>query len=381
MKKLIFLTIILFIGIVLLKINENNNKNYEEKGVFISYIDYQILKNKTAFETEKIIEDMVSNISYLGLNTIILQVSAFNDSIYYSDIYKSSKVVVEKEGDELPLDILNCFIEKAKLKNIKVYAWINPFRIRNKNDISDINKDSYYYKWLDTDNIERSENGIFLNPASSEVIDYITLIIEELIKNYDIKAVLFDDYYYPSETIDLKTYEESDKKVSLKEYRINNINKLIEKSYKKVKSSNPNIKFGLSPSGNIENNLEKEYLDIESILNKDYIDFVIPQLYYGFNNTNKPYLDTLKKWESISNNKDLYLALALYKSGKQDAFALNGKNEWIENSDIIKKQIIAGRNVKNYKGFFIYRYEFLFNKLDNDILDKEIDNLKTITVN
>ena len=51
-------------------------------------------------------------------------------------------------------------------------------------------------------------------------------------------------------------------------------------------------------------------------------------------------IETLKKWHSISNTKDLYIALSLYKSGEIDKYALEGEKEWIDNSDIIKKQIM-----------------------------------------
>lgn len=191
---------------------------------------------------------MINNVYYYGLNSIILQVRPFSDTIYPSEIYQSSKVVSEKEGDPLELDILQYFIEESKKKNIEIYVWINPYRIRSENDISDISKESYYYKWLDTNNIERSENGIYLNPASQEVLDYITSGLKELCENYDIKGIIYDDYFYPSDTIDLENYEETDKSITLKQYRINNINNLLEESYKTIKSVNEDIKFGISPA-------------------------------------------------------------------------------------------------------------------------------------
>ncbi len=392
MKKLIIFFMIVLIMILYIgctpkdesKVQEvskeiKNQQALEERGVFISYIDYGVLNGKNKREMESIITKMIDNISDFGLNSVILQTSPFSDSIYPSKIYKTSHVVVKKEGDELPLDILKFFIDKAKEKNIDVYAWVNPYRIRNENNIEILNKEAYYYKWLDTSNIEISKKGIFLNPASQEVLDYITKGLEELCNNYDIKGVIYDDYYYPSETIDLKDYEKTDKRISLKEYRINNINKLIEQSYNTIKKVNKNIKFGLSPAGNIENNLDKEYLDIKNILKSNKIDMIIPQLYYGFNNTSKPYIKTLGEWSNINeNNLDLYVALSLYKSGNIDKWAGQGQNEWLENDDIIKKQVLVARNENNYKGFYIFRYDNLFNNISNEKLNAEVDNLKSI---
>ncbi len=387
MKKI--LLIVITVLTVFLIVNSMTKETKEEtpvvkeeqevRGVFISYIDYSNLKNKTKEEQEKIITEMINNVYYFGLNSVILQVRPFSDAIYPSEIYQSSKVVSEKEGDPLELDILQYFIEESKKKNIEIYVWINPYRIRSENDISDISKESYYYKWLDTNNIERSENGIYLNPASQEVLDYITSGLKELCENYDIKGIIYDDYFYPSDTIDLENYEETDKSMTLKQYRINNINNLLEESYKTIKSVNEDIKFGISPAGNIENNLDKEYLDIEYILKQEYLDLIIPQLYFGFNNSTKPYIKTLEDWSNLNvNNKDMYIALALYKSGKIDTYAGNGENEWLEETNIIKKQILISRNEKNYKGFYIFRYEHLFETFKNNNLTKEIDNLKKL---
>lgn len=390
MKKIILILIVLILIIFLLPKEEAEKERKvikesptpEEKGVFISYIDYANLKGKNKREMENQITEMINNINYFGLNSIILQVSPFSDAIYPSKIYKSSHVVVKKEGDPLKLDILKYFIDQAKEKNISVYAWINPYRIRNDNNIGDINKDAYYYKWLNTDNIEITEKGIFLNPASREVGEYINKGLKELCENYDIKGVLYDDYYYPNDTIDLNTYKKTDKTKTLKQYRLDNINNLIKESYTTIKSVNKNIKFGLSPSGNIENNLDREYLDIKRVLTEKYLDFIIPQLYYGFENQTKPYLKTLNDWVYLNkNNIDFYVALSLYKSGKIDKFAGEGENEWLENTDIIKKQILIARNKQNYKGFYIFRYEYLFQIYENKNLTKEVENLKNLIDN
>ena len=385
MKYIYKIILILLIMIGTYNIFTNKNKKQEEfqeeKGIFISYIDYRYLKGKTKSEKEEIINEMINNIKDYGLNSIILQTNPFSDAIYPSKIYQTSHKIVNKEGDPLNLDILKYFIKKGKENNINIYAWMNPFRIRNTPDIESINENSYYYKWLNTDNIEINENGIYLNPAKEEVINYITEGIKELCENYEIKGIIFDDYFYPSKTIDKEAYNKNNNNLSVEEYRINNINKLLKESYKTVKKVNKNIKFGISPSGNIENNLKSEYLDIENILKEDILDFIIPQLYYGFNNETKPYIKTLNNWVDINiKNKNLYIALSLYKSGEIDTWAGTGKSEWQEKTDIIKKQILISRNVKNYKGFFIFRYEYLF-KIGNDNLKKEKENLKNILNN
>lgn len=361
-----------------LEVINSKDKTIEKRGVFISYIDYREIKGKSKLDIEKYITDMVNNISYFGFNSIILQVRPFSDAIYNSKLYLSSHTVSINEGDKLEVDILDYFIKEAHDKNIDVYAWVNPYRIRSTNDKSDINKNNYYYKWFGTLKIEESKDGIYLNPSDSDVLKYITDGLRELCR-YDIEGILYDDYYYPNKTIDLKNYDKTDKKLTIQEYRINNINNLLKESYKVIKEENKNIKFGISPSGNIENNLNDEYLDIEGVLKDDYLDFIIPQLYYGFDNSNKPFIKTLDDFIDLNvKNKDLYVGLSLYKSGKVDNFAGKGENEWLANFDILKKQILVSRNKMGYKGFYIFRYEYLFKTYDNENLKKEVKNIRSL---
>ena len=126
---MLLITIFLIYNTKIVKEIPNTNtktqkEKTEDKGVFISYIDYADLNGKTKEEQQKQITKMINNISYFGLNKIILQVSPFSDAIYPSKIYESSHTVVQNEGDPLKLDILKYFINKAKDKNIDIYAWL-----------------------------------------------------------------------------------------------------------------------------------------------------------------------------------------------------------------------------------------------------------------
>ena len=92
------------------------------------------------------------------------------------------------------------------------------------------------------------------------------------------------------------------------------------------------------------NNYEKNYADVKEWLNsEEYLDFIIPQIYYGFNNEAKSYTTALNEWQSINKNKDMLIALALYKVGQEDMFARGGNREWIDNNNILmsKKRIQA----------------------------------------
>ncbi len=383
MKKVVFLMIIILLGALYLNYNDSGLDDVSSnddmmKAVFISYIDYSSLKGKEVMEQKNIINEMVHNVSYFGFDTVILQVRAFSDAIYDSSYYPMSSVVsYDKDGKAF--DILSYFISVCDMNNISLYAWVNPYRISNTNDVSNIDKSASYYKWLNTSLIGVFDNGIYLNPASSDVKDLIVSGVVEIASNYNVKGILFDDYFYPNDMIDLDSYELYKGNLSLEEYRVFNVNDLLKRCYDSIKEVNKDVFFGISPAGNIDDNLSSRYLDIKGILNDKYLDFIIPQLYYGFLNESKPYTKTLEEWSSINvNNIDLYVALSIYKSGMVDSYAGKGVNEWINNSDIIKRQVISSKGVKNYKGFAVFRYQYIFEMFDNDNLVKEVSGLREV---
>ena len=383
MKRVVFLMIIILLGALYLNYNDSGLDDVSSnddmmKAVFISYIDYSSLKGKEVMEQKNIINEMVHNVSYFGFDTVILQVRAFSDAIYDSSYYPMSSVVsYDKDGKAF--DILSYFISVCDMNNISLYAWVNPYRISNTNDVSKIGKSASYYKWLNTSLIGVFDNGIYFNPASSDVKDLIVSGGVEIASNYNVKGILFDDYFYPNDMIDLDSYELYKGNLSLEEYRVFNVNDLLKRCYDSIKEVNKDVFFGISPAGNIDDNLSSRYLDIKGILNDKYLDFIIPQLYYGFLNESKPYTKTLEEWSSINvNNIDLYVALSIYKSGMVDSYAGKGVNEWINNSDIIKRQVISSKGVKNYKGFAVFRYQYIFEMFDNDNLVKEVSGLREV---
>lgn len=376
MKKILIIILVLFIGMYMfyyMNKKEDNNiiNNFEEdRYVFISYIDYSYLKGKDENILKEEINKMVLNIKENNFNGIILQVRAFSDAIYYSKIFSPSLHIVNNENDKLKLDMLDYFIKLSHENNIKLIAWINPYRIRSNNDISSISGNNIVNKYLNTSSVE-IKNGIYFNPAKDEVLDLIIKGVLEIVKNYDVDGILYDDYFYPSKTCDLndyKLYKLNGGLKSLEDFRRDNINKLIRKTYEKIKEVNSDVLFGISPSGNMNNNYNDEYLDINYLIENKIVDFIMPQIYYGFDNTNLPFVNTVNSWSNLvkDTNIKFYVALALYKAGLEDRYAKDGINEWINNNDIISKQIIVSRNTYNYEGFSIFRYDYFFNDEKNN---------------
>lgn len=382
MKKILVIIILSIVLISNTKLDRTSiQKEEETRAIFVSYIELnKYIKGNDYEISKRNIRKIIKNIKKLKCNTIILQVRSASDAIYKSNIYPMSLNIVNTEYDDY-YDVLNYFIKESHKSNVKVIAWINPYRIRTTCDKTTITEKNPAYKYLDTD-IVYINNGIYYNPSKQETEDLIVKGVEEVL-NYDVDGILFDDYFYPDNNIDKKDYEEYIKNnefIEEKDYRLNIVNKMVKRVYKICK--NKNIKFGISPDGNIDNNYNKNYADVKSWLkSNEYIDFIMPQIYYGFYNSTRDYIKVTKEWENLIENKDieLYIALAFYKVGMEDKYAKSGFNEWIDNDNIIMKEILLSRNLKNYKGFSLFRYENIFNEeIYTKTSIKEIENLKKI---
>lgn len=351
-------------------------KEEEMRGIFISYIELNnYIKNKSLYESKENIKKIIKNIKDNKFNTIILQIRSHNDAIYKSDIFKTSESIILEDNKNY--DVLEYFIEQSKKENIKIYGWMNPYRIGPEKNISK-------EEWKDTTKIKKINDTYYYNPGNLEVQKYLIEGVKEVIENYKIEGIIFDDYFYPSTDIDEKEYEEYIKNnyIEKDKFHLLMVNNFIKEVNKEIKKINKSMKFGISPEGNIDNNYKKNYADVKEWTSKEgYIDFIMPQLYYGFYNEKKPFYETLKEWNNLitNDNIDLYIALAFYKVGLVDSYAKQGSDEWINKTDIIKRQIIISRANKKYKGFSLFRYDNLFNEnAKNENSSKELENVISI---
>ena len=392
MKKMIFLILIMVFFLIDATISyaKKNNKVIMEKegnikAVYISYLEYynNFNGNSKTINQSKI-DKMINNIKDLGLNTIILHVSPFSDSIYNSQIFPYSATLTNVEGKNPGFDYLDYFIKKAHQSNISLYAWINPYRISFDNNIDKLSKDNPAVSLIDTSNIKVDNKGIYYNPASEIVKELIVNQVKEIINNYAVDGIHFDDYFYLQDNIDQLEYENylnNNPEISLKEFRLYHTNDLIKRVYKVIKDKDQNILFSIAPDGNINNNYLYHYADVKTWLsNNDYIDIIMPQIYYGFENEYAPFDQIFNKWKELVkiNNLKIIPVLAMYKCGNIDKEAGLGKNEWINNNNLIERQINYLR-INNVNNYALFRYDYLFNKeYLNTISVKEIENLKKI---
>lgn len=358
------------------------SKKEEKRAVFISYMELQkYLKGKDIKTAKANINKMISALKSNKFNMIILQVRSFSDAIYESQYFPWSMVISENEGEAYHFDVLAYFIEMSHKNNLELHAWINPYRIRTSSDVSTITVKNPAYNLLGTNDVDISDNGIYYNPASSNVQKLILDGIEEILENYQVDGIHFDDYFYPNLDIDNENYLEYSKHndISKDKYHLLMVNNLVKETHKLTKKHH--VVFGISPEGNIENNYSKNQADVYTwAKSNEYVDYLMPQIYYGFQNEAAPFYNILKKWDNLVKESDVKIlpALAFYKSNQEDLYAKNGKYEWIENDDIIMRQVLLSRNMQSYAGFALFRYDSIFKEEVTEVVNSEIKNLKKI---
>ena len=349
-------------------------------GMWFSYLDYQEVIGVVDEETFKTkVDEILDNMESIGINTIYLHAVAFTDSLYESNIYPRSKDV---SSDYDPFKI---WVEKAHARNIKVEAWINPFRSKLVGQEEELSPTLQEWIKGNDERVRIVDGRYYLNPAYPEVSELICSVAQELIDKYKVDGIHLDDYFYPENTkskFDAYIYSEATEimSISREDFRRNAVNQIVENLYLTVKKKNKGIKFGISTAGNNDNNYNLYFADIRAWIEKGTIDYRSPQIYWGFNHPTKPFTPTFEEFKGLITNPNiaLYAGLAAYKVGTQDQWAASAVNEWIDNSDILTREMEYTMQ-NGGQGVAYFRYASLFqpNAEVQGNVEKEIINIKT----
>ena len=358
-------------------VNNYRALNYSEvKGMWISYIDLAGISSGSESDFRSGISYIYDNCKSLGINTVYVHVRSHGDAYYSSDFFPRTKYL---GGYYDPLDVM---IEEAHARGLSFQAWINPLR---GCAVSDIERESGYpmYSWAGGETrLVQVGSYYYLNPAYSEVVELIADGAREITANYDVDGVHIDDYFYPTTDtyFDSAAFSQSGLS-SLSEFRLANCDKLVSSLYKAVKRGNSSSIFGVSCQGSMYNNYNYMYADVKKwCAESGYIDYIMPQIYYGFKNSAEPFEECVNTWNNLaySGNIPLIVGITTAKLGLEDKWAGDGNQEWITDEDILKRQFLVSRELSAYGGIGIYSYGAVFNA-DYSVqsqVDREIEALK-----
>lgn len=349
----------------------------EMRGVWVSYMELS-MENESS-KTQKAFEDKFTKIAQKcresGFNTLIVQVRPFCDALYKSSYFPWSHILTGTQGENPQYDALQIMCDICKENNLKIHAWINPYRVSSNETPKKLSDNNPYIK--NSEIAIKTDNGIFLDPSNETAQQLISDGVKEIAENYDVDGIQFDDYFYPTEdeSFDKKQYEDyiekygKENSMSLDNWRMQNVNTLICKVYRTIKSVDSSVEFGISPQGNIGNN-DGLYADVKSWCTcKGFADYICPQIYFSLENPALTFEDCLDSWTSLDfdENVKLYVGLGGYKAGNGEY----DEETWLLSDSILADEYDILRNNKSVRGFMLYSY----NSLDDDTAKKEINNL------
>ncbi len=250
-------------------------------------------------EAIKLLDFLATN----NFNAVILQVRPQCDALYKSDLEPWSYYLTGQQGKapEPFYDPLEFWVKEAHDRGIELHVWLNPYRAHHK-DGKEISDQSIVKKHPEQV-VYLKEGYWWMDPAQKAVQDLTTNVVMDIVKRYDIDGVHFDDYFYPypsynggadfPDSVSWKAYQQSGGKLSRGDWRRDAVNTLIERLYKDIKATKPWVKFGLSPFGIWRpghpesiggfDQYDQLYADAKLWLNKGWIDYFTPQLYWPIN--------------------------------------------------------------------------------------------------
>lgn len=357
------------------------------RAMWISYLEFQSVNfsSKNAFVSD--MTKMFADCADMGLNTVIVQVRPFGDALYNSSIYPTSHLVSGTQGTALSFDPLEEMVKIAHGMGLRIEAWVNPYRVKLHSKMPANLAASNPAN--DASLVFNVGGGVYYNPCLEQVQNMVVDGIAEIVSNYDVDGIHLDDYFYNENadmSYDADHYANSGSSLSQADWRRENVNTLVRKIYAKVKSIDNSVTFGISPQGNNDNNYNVQYSDVCLwMANEGYVDYVMPQLYWGFGYLTSSGRDTYQfvnlsdQWASYPRHSSvkLHIGLGAYRIGAGDGGA-NDQSEWSSGYNLMK-QINALNANSNISGFALYRYDNLFKNSEYaSLAQSEVAHIKEL---
>ena len=286
-----------------------------------------------------------------NFNAVIFQVRPQADALYKSNFEPWSYFLTGKQNQAPSpyYDPLQFWIEESHKRGMELHAWLNPYRAHHTSS-KDISNESIVRKYPEM--VYRLKEGFYwMDPSKKETQDLTTKVVMDIVNRYDIDGIHFDDYFYPYPSYngdqdfpDEKSYQQyvdNNGSLTKGDWRRASVNALIERVYKEIKLSKTHVKFGISPFGiwrpgfppSIKgfDQYEKLYADAKLWLNKGWIDYFTPQLYWPTSKTEQSFPVLLSWWqEENTQQRHLWPGININtdKYGRADNAEINQEIEF-----------------------------------------------------
>lgn len=351
----------------------------EFRGVWVSTvanIDWPSRRGLSTVEQQEEIIRTLEMHSQNGINAIILQVRPTADAIFSSELEPWSRFLSGEQGKapEPYYDPLAFWIQEAHLRGMELHAWFNPYRVKLKqsDSLTASHMARQHPEWTFTYG-ERT----YFSPANPEVWDFVTSVVVDVVRRYDVDAVHFDDYFYPyqiagealPDSLDFVQFGGDYYPDRMEEWRRHNVDTIIQSLGAAIKEAKPWVKFGISPFGVWRNsdkdptgsettagtsNYDGLYADVLLWQRQGWIDYLMPQLYWREDHPAVGFSLLAYWWNDFGYGRSVYVGLAPYRINRKSDHKLWRKSKYmLEQIDLLRElEGIHGFGYFSSKHFF-----------------------------
>lgn len=274
-----------------------------------------------------------------GFTDVFVQVRSNGDAYYRSRVYPRAASWSQD------FDPFQVFLEENQQVGLQVHAWINPYRCQTAGQMLKI-PDTYPTRmWAQeqAESIVQVSGRWYLNPADAHAQALICTGAQELLDGYDIAGLHIDDYFYPTTEpeLDAAAFAAS-RSEDLTAWRTEQVNTLVAALYAQAHAADRI--FSISPRGDPAASAQLLYADPETWCSQSgYCDWILPQLYYGFDNETCGFAEMLALWKGMVQTDGVRLipGICTYKVGQADDWAGTGRMEWLTEQEIPARQAAA----------------------------------------
>ncbi|MDY2968784.1 MAG: family 10 glycosylhydrolase [Butyricicoccus pullicaecorum] len=345
----------------------------EMRGVWVSSVynlDYPSSPTTDPDKLKAEADEILDNCVKWGLNAVFLQVRPSGDALYKSDLFPWSKYLTGSVGTapQDGFDPLEYWVEAAHKRGLELHAWINPYRITRSKDTEWNSLPSTHPAKMNPDWVVKySDGNYYFNPGIPEVRDLVTRGAVEIVQNYDVDGLHMDDYFYPGTDFnDAATYQKYGSGFSnIADFRRDSVNQLVAQLDTAVHNIDPDIQFGISPSGiwankstdprgsntNGSEHYVSSYADSLYWIENGLVDYIIPQIYWEIGHKLADFATLADWWNDAVAGSDvhLYIGMGAYRC------ADNPTGVWTT-TDPLFDSLAYLENKDNVGGCVFFRY-------------------------
>jgi uncharacterized lipoprotein YddW (UPF0748 family) len=343
----------------------------ELRGAWIaSYVnlDWPTNSSQTPDQERTAFINLLNTLQQTGINAVYVQIRSECDAVYASTLEPWSSYLTGTQGTP-PSPYYDA---ECRARGMEFHAWINPFRaINNYNNINNFAANhiaKIHPEWLLAQGVYR-----ILDPGIPAVRDYVISVVMDVVRRYDVDGIHFDDYFYPyasqggspapprfNDDVTYATYPNGYTNQS--DWRRNNINVFVQRSYDSIKTAKPWVKFGIAPFGIWRNSSSDPlgsatsglqsysdvFADTRYWLQNGLLDYVMPQVYWSIGFSVANYGVLTPWWNNNAFGRHIYIGHAAYKIN------VDADTRWTDPSQI-NNQIRSNRQQANVFGSVFFR--------------------------